>query len=77
MSSVRRHSIFGDYILVDKPHPRTNVPVGDVLADIRDYNALWGRYAKEVSGEYGSILTEKGFEKWLQNQMKKEAKNAE
>ena len=70
----RRHSIFGDYILADKKHSSADVP-DDVLAKIRDYNALWSRYAKDVVGKWGlaSVPTEKGFAEWL-NKKIEEAK---
>jgi len=66
MSSVRKYSIFGDYVLVNKNSSPVDIP-DDILTELRDYNTLWSRYAKEISGKWGlgSIPTEKGFAEWL------------
>jgi hypothetical protein len=66
----RRHSIFGDYVIAGKNQPQ---PSEDELTEIRDYNALWKRYADEISGKWGigSVPTENGFAEWLDKQTKK------
>ena len=65
---ARRHSIFGDYILVDKKSPSAD-ELSKAQVEIADYNALWRKYTNETSGKWGSMLTKKGFAKWLQQQV--------
>lgn len=69
-----KHSIFGNYILVDKKHSPANVSTA-TLTEIRDYNALWSKYTKDIASKWGTsgIPTEKGFAEWLA-QITKEAK---
>lgn len=71
MSINHKHSIFGDYLTGDVK----SIPVDELdgtLLEIEDYNALWRRYTNEILGKWGlgSIPTEKGFEEWLQRQLK-------
>lgn len=75
MSVNRRHSIFGDYILVNKKGSPADVSA-DVLSEVKDYNALWVQYAREVASTWGASPTEKGFAEWL-NKITKEASNGE
>ena len=72
----RKHSIFGDYILVDKKPPSAG-ELKDAHAEIVNYNALWGKYISVVVGKWGigSLPTEKGFAEWLQKQGRKEQVN--
>ena len=73
---VRKHSIFGDYILVDKRHSLGSEAKDGLIVEIESYNILWRRYSSEIG--WSSIPTEEGFIKWLQKHNKrKEEQNAE
>lgn len=58
---TRRHSVFGDYVIGNEPE--------NVHKEIADYNTLWKKYTSACG--WGSIPTEKGFEKWLQEQLRR------